>query len=393
VVAVDQSPRMVELTAARGVDALVGDVQELGFPTRSFDAAVANFMLYHVPDLDRGLSELARVLRPGGVLVAATNSVRQLAEMWELVGRDLSDRADLFSRETGEPILRRHFRAVRRIDLDSTIALSASEMRHYIAHSVRHRHLAGRVPEFAGTLTVTTGSCVFVATTYLARYSTGVESRRLRECAPMTPERRTVKHSSPALDETCRVRKDTIRMCPSDPSWAASFEHQRERLTSVLEPWLVQPLEHIGSTAVPGLVAKPIIDMLAVVEDIDDAEAAVGPLREIGWLLAPEPGDELKRSRSFCTPSIELRTHHLHVAERSSVAWHGWLAFRDHLRTHPDVSREYGALKTRLANEHGADPNQRDAYRSGKADWVQAVTARALSVRTDEPPRPESTSR
>jgi ubiquinone/menaquinone biosynthesis C-methylase UbiE len=165
VVAVDQSARMVELTAARGVDARVGDVQDLPFPAQSFDAAIANFMLYHVPDLDRGLSELVRVLTSGGVLVAATNSVLQLAEMWELVGRDLSDRADLFMRETGEPILRRHFRAVRCVDFDSTIALTASEMRDYIAHSVRHRHLAERVPEFAGTLTVTTGSCVFVATT------------------------------------------------------------------------------------------------------------------------------------------------------------------------------------------------------------------------------------
>lgn len=164
VIAVDQSPRMAELTAARGVDARVGDIQELPFPAASFDAAVANFMLYHVPDLDRGLSELARVLRPAGVLVAATNSVRQLAEMWELIGRDLSDRAGLFMRETGEPILRRHFSAVRRIDLDSTIALTAREMRDYVAHSVRHKHLAARVPEFAGTLTVTTGSSVFVAT-------------------------------------------------------------------------------------------------------------------------------------------------------------------------------------------------------------------------------------
>jgi len=85
--------------------------------------------------------------------------------MWELVGRDLSDRADLFMHETGKAILRRHFNTVRRIDLDSTTALTASEMRDYIAHSVRHRHLAGRVPEFLGTLTVTTGSCVFVATT------------------------------------------------------------------------------------------------------------------------------------------------------------------------------------------------------------------------------------
>ena len=80
VVAVDQSPRMVELTAARGIDARIGDIQKLSFPAESFDAAVANFMLYHVPDLDRGLSELARVLRSGGVLVAATISVHQLAE-------------------------------------------------------------------------------------------------------------------------------------------------------------------------------------------------------------------------------------------------------------------------------------------------------------------------
>ncbi len=163
VVAVDQSPRMVELTVARGVVGCVGDVQELPFPDGSFDAAVANFMLYHVPDLNRGLSELARVLRSGGVLVAATNSVRQLAELWELIGRDLSDRADLFMRETGEAMLRPHFNDVRRIDLDSTIDLTASDIREYIAHSVRHKHLAERVPDFAGTRTVTTSSSVFVA--------------------------------------------------------------------------------------------------------------------------------------------------------------------------------------------------------------------------------------
>lgn len=81
VVAVDQSPRMVELTLARGVDARVGNVQALAFDSQAFDAAVANFMLYHVPDLDRALSELARVLQPGGCLVATTNGVRQLGEL------------------------------------------------------------------------------------------------------------------------------------------------------------------------------------------------------------------------------------------------------------------------------------------------------------------------
>lgn len=163
VIAVDQSPRMVELTAARGVDARAGDVRQLPFPSGQFDVVVANFMLYHVPDLDRGISELSRVLRAGGSLVATTNSVRQLAEMWELVGRDLTDRTELFMRETGEATLQRHFAAVRRIDLDSTIELTASDMRDYIAHSVRHKHLAERVPDFPATRTVTTSSSVFVA--------------------------------------------------------------------------------------------------------------------------------------------------------------------------------------------------------------------------------------
>ena len=69
----DVSPRMVELARERGVDARVGDVQELPFDDGSFDCAVAAWMLFHVPDLDRGLAELARVLRPGGRLVAVTN--------------------------------------------------------------------------------------------------------------------------------------------------------------------------------------------------------------------------------------------------------------------------------------------------------------------------------
>jgi SAM-dependent methyltransferase len=163
VVAVDQSERMVELTAARGVEARVADVQGLPFESGSFDAAVANFVLYHVPDVDRGLSELARVLRPSGVLVAGTNGFRQLAEIWELVGRDLSDRSSLFMRETGEAMLAPHFAAARRIDLDGTIDLTAPEVREYVAHSVRHRHLAECVPDFPGTLEVTAASSVFVA--------------------------------------------------------------------------------------------------------------------------------------------------------------------------------------------------------------------------------------
>ena len=163
VIALDQSERMVELTRARGVDARVGDVQALPFADGEFDVAVANFMLYHVPDVQRALGELGRVLRPNGTLVAATNGVRQLAELWELVGRDLSDRSKLFMRETGEEFLKRDFAHVRCIPLDGTVELTADDMRAYIASSVAHKSAVDAVPDFEGTRVVTTSSAVFVA--------------------------------------------------------------------------------------------------------------------------------------------------------------------------------------------------------------------------------------
>jgi GrpB-like predicted nucleotidyltransferase (UPF0157 family) len=171
-------------------------------------------------------------------------------------------------------------------------------------------------------------------------------------------------------------------MFPFDPSWSAIYERERWRLVSVLEPWLVEPLEHIGSTSIPGLVAKPIIDIVAVVDDIDRGNEIVSPLDAIGWVAAPEPGDVVWREMSFCTPSVERRTHHLHVVERSSSSWRGWVAFRDYLRVHPEIAAEYSELKCRLADEYGADPNERDAYRAGKASWISTITALALEGRT-----------
>jgi SAM-dependent methyltransferase len=117
VVMVDQSERMVELAAAKGVDARAGDVQELPFADCSFDLAVAAWMLYHVTDLDRGLSELARVLTPGGRLVAVTNSLRHARELFDLIGYPWRAREDMFSSENGEESLRRHFAGVSRTDV------------------------------------------------------------------------------------------------------------------------------------------------------------------------------------------------------------------------------------------------------------------------------------
>jgi SAM-dependent methyltransferase len=119
---VDASPRMVELARARGVDAQVADVQSLPFADSSFGTVVAAWMLYHVPDVDRGLAEIARVLEPGGKLVAVTNSEEHLRELRDLIAYPDGLR-ELFSRENGDAHLRRHFDRVERRDADGVVVV------------------------------------------------------------------------------------------------------------------------------------------------------------------------------------------------------------------------------------------------------------------------------
>lgn len=163
VVAVDQSERMVELTSARGVEAIVGDVQDLPFDDGSFDAAVAAWMLYHVPDVDLAISELARVLRPGGRLVAVTNSVDNLIELWELAGQG-PKKDYAFGRENGEEVLGRRFSRVARLDVDGEVTFPDWEAaRAHVAASPIRGHLAEQLPRFEGPLVARRRVSVFVA--------------------------------------------------------------------------------------------------------------------------------------------------------------------------------------------------------------------------------------
>jgi ubiquinone/menaquinone biosynthesis C-methylase UbiE len=162
VVAVDQSERMVELTRRRGVDAHVGDVQDLAFEDGSFDAALAAWMLYHVPDLDRGLSELARVLRPGGRLVAVTNAPESLHELWTLLGADRTPfHIAGFHSDNGAEILRRHFQQVEVRQAAGTVTFADPEaVQRYVDSLVT---VSGTVPPFEGDLVCSRRSTIFVA--------------------------------------------------------------------------------------------------------------------------------------------------------------------------------------------------------------------------------------
>ena len=166
------------------------------------------------------------------------------------------------------------------------------------------------------------------------------------------------------------MRQDSIEIVDHDPRWPSDYDRERRRLEPVLAAWLVAPINHIGSTAVPGLPAKPIIDMLAVVEDRDTFGNAIGLVRELGWVHAPEPGDEAHRKWSLCFPSVAHRTHHLHVVEHRSPDWPRWLAFRDHLRINPEVAAEYTRIKRHLVEQ---DAEDRVRYRSQKAPFIESV--------------------
>jgi SAM-dependent methyltransferase len=162
--ALDISPRMVELARGRGVDAQVGDVQELPFGDGRFDCVVANWMLYHVPDLDRGLGEIVRVLAPEGRLVAATFAADHVHELWRWLGHEKAA-AVAFNRGNGGDSLARYFARVERRDADANVVFPDREaVRRYVAATIRGAHLADSIPDFEGEFRARSRASVFVAT-------------------------------------------------------------------------------------------------------------------------------------------------------------------------------------------------------------------------------------
>lgn len=164
-----------------------------------------------------------------------------------------------------------------------------------------------------------------------------------------------------------------IHIDPYNSSWPILFHEERDRLQSILAPWLVGSIEHVGSTAVPGLAAKPVIDIIAGVESLEASRPAILALASLDYCYFEYRAD---RIHWFCKPSPQFRTHHLHLMPFEGPLWREVLAFRDYLRTHADVAQEYAELKYQLAVQYRFD---REAYTDAKTSFVERIVALARS--------------
>jgi len=161
---------------------------------------------------------------------------------------------------------------------------------------------------------------------------------------------------------------EPVVVTPSDPAWAARGERLRRDLEALLAPWLVSRVEHVGSTAVPGLPAKPIIDLQAAVTDLTVAPQVAEALAEAGWHLVPAELDARPWRRFLVLVVGGARAAHLHLMTPDQPRWHQQLRFRDALRADPVLVGAYGDLKQRLAAEHRAD---REGYSAAKATFIE----------------------
>lgn len=169
-------------------------------------------------------------------------------------------------------------------------------------------------------------------------------------------------------------RDAPIEVLAYDASWPAMFQAERMVLEVALAPWLTGPIEHIGSTAVPMLRAKPVIDIMAPVHTLETSRSAIGAATTAGYVYYPYKAEVM---HWFCKPSAGHRTHHLQLVPIDSALWHQRLAFRDALRQSPALAAEYVELKMRLAQKFAQD---REAYTDAKGPFVQRVLSE-LNVR------------
>jgi GrpB-like predicted nucleotidyltransferase (UPF0157 family) len=173
------------------------------------------------------------------------------------------------------------------------------------------------------------------------------------------------------MSDSLGLASGIVRVVPYDPAWPDLYAAEVARLSPIfLSHGVALVLEHTGSTAVPGLAAKPVLDILAGRRDDSDRAPAIAALEAAGYLYRGEQGIA---GRDFFRRG-EPRQYHMHLVAVGSPFWNDHRTFRDYLRAHPDAAADYARLKGELATRF---PDDREAYIDGKTVFVESILAAA----------------
>lgn len=159
-----------------------------------------------------------------------------------------------------------------------------------------------------------------------------------------------------------------------DPEWPKLYEIERKLIHGLLGD-IIFAIEHVGSTAVPGLAAKPIVDIMIGVQDVEKGRnACIKPLMELGYSYVPELEKDIPERYFLFRGSAKGHSHHIHITQPTTDFWIDHLLFRDYLRKHPSVAKQYGDLKQSLANVYR---DKRVEYGQAKTDFIEDVLLKA----------------
>ncbi len=176
------------------------------------------------------------------------------------------------------------------------------------------------------------------------------------------------------------LERTVVRLAPYNPQWKALYEIEKLRILAAVGDSILD-IQHVGSTALPGGAAKPIIDIAIAVENFEQAFVCVEPIQHLGYEYKGEFGIPRRhyfvRRKDLARRPEQLSTHHVHMNELHSQDWQNMVLFRDFLLTHPELIAEYTALKLSLAEQF---PSDRLAYTDGKASFVERVLQLARSA-------------
>lgn len=165
-----------------------------------------------------------------------------------------------------------------------------------------------------------------------------------------------------------------VRIVEYNPEWPRLFEEEKTLLLAAAGPW-IEEIQHVGSTSIPGLAAKPIIDIMIAIYDLADVSKCVAPIENLGYDYLGEHG--LPERHFFRKPRLDgwhKRTHHIHMVLKGSNQWINQVGFRDYLREHPEARQQYEQLKRELAEQYR---NDRFGYTDAKQEFVFAILRQA----------------